>query len=280
MKTCYLVLVVVSSLALIACSPESKQSVNAEQNPAITTQPLGQSTPVDPQCSYILGFDVWEPYQYVDVDNRVRGLDVELITTVLSNMGCSIEFKQGTWVMLLEDLKQGQVDILLGASKTQPREEYAFFSEPYRSEEFSLYIRKDDQKRASYSDLDDFIANGSKIGVVSDYFYGPRISILLDGSATSKQFVSGIMGELNIARLLDQDIDGFLEDSFVGASMLRRKGLSQYITPHGFTIKTGEIYVMFSKDSVEEQKVDEFNHKLSEFRSSTGYKELMGKYSL
>lgn len=282
MKTYLLMLVILTSLALISCSPEPGKSDNqtsdaAESQIAQTATP--EVVPSTPSCSFKMGFDVWEPYQYVDVDGVVRGLDIELISNVLEDIGCQAEFVQGTWVNLLEDLRNGDVDMLLGASKTDAREEFAYFSEPYRMEEFSLYIRKDDPKRAAYDDIDAFIANGSKIGVVGDYYYGPRISILLDGNATSKFFVSGIMGELNVARLLDMDIDGFLEDSFVGASMVRRKALGDYIVAHGFTVETGDIYVMFSRASVTEEQVNTFSQALDTFKNSASYTEIVGKYS-
>ena len=209
----------------------------------------------------------------------MRGVDIELISTAVKNMGCEVSYKQGTWVLLLDELKKGQVDLLLGASKTESREQYAYFSNPYRTEEFSLYIRKDDATRANYKDIDEFISNGSKIGIVDDYYYGPAVSIMLDGTATSKSFVSGIMGEFNVGRLLDEDIDGFLEDSFVGASMLRRKALKTYIVEHSFKIETGDIFAMFSQKTTSEEQVSKFNAELEKMRESGEFQAILDKYS-
>ncbi|GAA0858917.1 substrate-binding periplasmic protein [Aliiglaciecola litoralis] len=280
MKTTELMLAVVASFTLFACSPE--QGSSSSTSKALSDSDLASAMEIDknqPECAVSLGFDVWDPYQYVDVDGKVRGLDIEVIRNILLDMDCSVTYVRGTWVSLLEDLKQGNVDLLLGASKTEAREEYAMFSDPYRMEEFTLYIRKDDTPRVNYQDISDFIENGSKIGVVGDYYYGPRISALLDGETTKGNFVTGIMGELNIARLLDLDIDGFLEDSFVGASILRRKALNNYIVPHSFTVNTGDIYVMFSKESVDPYIVDRFNERLEDFKASGAYDQIMAKYS-
>jgi polar amino acid transport system substrate-binding protein len=103
--------------------------------------------------------------------------------------------------------------------------------------------------------------------------------MLLDGSATSKYFVPGIMGELNVGRLLDGDIDGFLEDSYIGASILRRKGLAEYIVANGITINTGDIYVMFSQESVTPEQVATFNTSLNKIKNSQRYQEIINKYS-
>lgn len=265
-----------------ACTPNLSEDTTASNQASTATGQSGQTNPPDDQsnsdCALTLGFDNWEPYQYADVGGRIAGLDIELVSAVTDKMNCVITYRQDTWVTLLNDLQAGEVDILLGASKTEERERFALFSEPYRMEEFSLYIRKDDAYD-DWTSVSDFIQNGSKIGIVEDYYYGPEVSMLLEGSVTSEYFSPGIMGELNIARLLDHDIDGFLEDSFVGASLLRRKALSDYIVAHGITIQTGDAYVMFSRKSVTEQQVTQFNKHLLSIKSNGEYASILEKYS-
>ena len=280
MKINYMFLLLLLSFIVSACKPQPPIE-QTKLTPVViseTAVPMEKQIP-DKSCQFVLGFDAWEPYQYEDVGGRVAGLDIELVATVLEDMGCQLTYQQGTWVDLLVALKQGEVDILLGASKTEPREEFAFFSDAYRMEEFSLYIRKGDKVRAGYKTLSEFIQNGSQIGIVEDYFYGPDVSILLDNAETSQYFVNAIMGELNVARLLDEDIDGFFEDSFVGASLLRRKALSNYIVAHGITIQTGNAYVMFSQKSVTPKQLSDFNTQLAEVKNSDVYQIILDKYS-
>lgn len=281
MKISRLSLLIVLPFIVIACKPQPPTEHPHSTSVAVdakTTAPVEKKLP-DQDCQFILGFDAWEPYQYVDVGDRVAGLDIELVASVVEGMGCQLTFQQGTWVDLLMALKEGEVDILLGASKTEAREQYAFFSDAYRMEEFSLYIRNGDNAHVGFQSLSDFIQNGSRIGIVGDYVYGPDVSILLDGPETSRYFVNAIMGELNVARLLDGDIDGYLEDSFVGATLLRRKALSNYIVAQGITIQTGNAYVMFSKESVTEEQLSDFNTMLSKVKSSNAYQDILDKYS-
>jgi polar amino acid transport system substrate-binding protein len=280
MKINYLFLLLLLSFIMSACKPQPSIE-HIQLAPVViaeTTVPMEKQIP-NKSCQFVLGFDAWEPYQYEDVGERVAGLDIELIATVLEDMGCQLTYQQGTWVDLLVALKQGEVDILLGASKTEAREEFAFFSDAYRMEEFSLYIRKGDKVRAGYKTLSEFIQNASQIGIVEDYFYGSDVSMLLDNAETSQYFVNAIMGELNVARLLDEDIDGFFEDSFVGASLLRRKALSNYIVAHGITIQTGNAYVMFSQKSVTPKQLSDFNTQLAEVKNSDVYQIILDKYS-
>jgi polar amino acid transport system substrate-binding protein len=146
-------------------------------------------------------------------------------------------------------------------------------------EEFSLYIRATDDVRGGYKTLAEFLQNESRIGIVEDYFYGQDVSTLLDDAKTSKYFVNAIIGELNVARLLDADIDGYFEDSFVGASLLRRKALSKYIVAQGITIQTGNAYVMFSKKSMTLEKLSGFNTQLGKIKNSQIYQDIINKYS-
>lgn len=228
-------------------------------------------------CKLTLGYDSWEPYQYLDIGNKVRGLDIDLLLMVTKRMPCKVEYVQGAWIDLLAQLRKGEVDILLGASKTNKRKQFALFSEPYRTEQFSLYVRKDDEGSLKLSSFGDFLAKGKKFGVVDDYFYGDEVSVLRDNDKQD-QFVSAIIGEMNIARLLDDNIDAFFEDSIVGASMIRRKGLSSLIVPHNLSITTGDVYVMFSKQSVAPETVTKFNLGLKEVIKSGEYEALVSMY--
>ena len=267
-------------LFLFACTPAPKNETSSTAAQAAESSTQTNKEPVLNQCELVLGFDAWEPYQYLDVGGLVTGLDIELIASVAEKIGCKVSYQQGTWVQLLKALEQGEVDILLGASKTKEREEFAYFSDAYRIEEFSLYIRKDDKTRAAYNSLSDFINNESRIGIVESYVYGEEFAKLEEDPNNSKYFVNAMMGEMNIARLLDEDIDAFLEDSFVGATMLRLKALNSYIVAHeGITIQTGSAYVMFSQDSISSEQLASFNEALQTTKASQEYQNLLHKYS-
>ena len=77
--------------------PKSSNQVTI-QTPSVTDEKA-------PSCAFKIGYDVWEPYQYLDIDNQVKGLDVELISPVIKKIGCKVEFIQGTWVNLLEQFQ-------------------------------------------------------------------------------------------------------------------------------------------------------------------------------
>ncbi|MGI5309270.1 substrate-binding periplasmic protein [Rheinheimera sp. WS51] len=256
-------------LGVVACKPAMQVDIE-DQNDAITSK--------EPSCVMTIGIDAWEPYQYMSVNNKAIGLDVEIATAALNTMGCSLLVEQGSWTELLLKLKAGEVDAVLGASKTDERQRFAYFSDAYRKERFQLYVRKENINYP-YKTIDAFLDDGHKLGIVNQYYYGDDIDELYGQSKYRTLFVGAIISELNMARLLDEEIDGLLEDSFVAASILRRKGLDKYIKPHSISLDSSDVFVMFSQESVTEEQVTEFNWGLTQLKESGEYNKIINKYS-
>ena len=269
-----LLFVAVFVVTLASCNPaqQSNRAVAADDATPKPTVVASES------CEMTMGLDAWEPYQYMTVGNKVAGLDVELVQAVAKGMDCKLTVVQGSWLELLTLLKEGNVDFVLGASKTEDREKFAYFSEPYRQERFQLYVRNE-HANLDVADLKAFVEAGHKVGVVNEYYYGDDVATLYADDKLRSMFIGAIISELNVARLLDEEIDGLLEDSFVGASLLRRKGLDKYIKPHTISMGNSDVYVMFSKASVTEQQVQQFNTGMAQLRSSGVYEQIVDKYT-
>ena len=263
----------------IAETTENKAPVAESVPPATVPSSVTNATGSGaPSCTLKLGFEAWEPYQYVGIDQQPAGLDIELVAAVSQKMNCQLVPQQGTWVELIAALKAGELDMLLGASKTQARQEFAFFSEPYRTEQFVLFIRSAEAASLPQATMADFLASGKKLGIVSEYYYGSEFTELYNNEQFKTQFVESSLSELNMARLLDEDIDGMLEDKFVAASMLRRKGMDKEIGPHSITLGNSDVFVMFSKISVTEEKVSAFNAAMAAIRQNGEYDAIMARY--
>jgi len=272
-------------LLQIGCkpAPEAPATTATPQTTATAAEVAATDTappsviPAD-TCQLKLGFEAWEPYQYVGMDHQPAGLDIELVQAVARKMNCQIMPQQGTWVELMASLKTGEVDMLLGASKTSAREEYAYFSEPYRQEQFVLFVRSADVAGLPQNTMTEFLSAGKKLGIVSEYFYGEELAQLYNDDQLKVNFIEAPLSELNLARLMDEDIDGMLEDRFVAASMLRRKGLDKTISPHSISLGDNEVYVMFSKASVSDSKVNAFNAAMAAIRQNGEYDAIVARY--
>jgi polar amino acid transport system substrate-binding protein len=265
-------------LLLFGCKPAETQTSAVITPDAVTKVAETPAEPKAAPCQLKLGFESWEPYQYVGLEQQASGLDIEIVQAVAGRMNCMLVLQHGTWQELLGQFRQGQLDVLLGASKTPAREEFALFSDPYRAEQFQLFVRKDDADKYKFESVAEMVAAKHKVGLISDYYYGEQISALYSDEHMRPQFVESSMSEQNIAVLLDDQVDAVLEDSFVGAAIIRRKGLEQQVQPHSIKLDETPIYVMFSKSTVQPEQVSSFNQALQQLKDSGDYQLLIGKY--
>ena len=268
-------LIIVFLLTLAACD-----GVDPGKDKAVPTENAAAYVAPEPaeECTLIVGWDPWEPYQYQDLGGELRGLDVELIRGIATRIGCKTRFLASDWASLLEMLKKGEVDMLPGATKTAGRAKFAMFSDPYRDETFALFVRAGEKGRFKADSLSDLLKRGFRIGVVSQYLYGEEITALQDSAEFGDLFVSVPISELNFSNLINFEADGFLEDPFVAAAVIRKKGLAEEVESHRIVIKTGEVRLMFAKASVERSLVDAINVALQEHESDGSFAALLDKY--
>ncbi|WP_194756868.1 substrate-binding periplasmic protein [Aliidiomarina indica] len=260
-----------------ACSPAEREEIQAPER-GVTQASLERET--TPPCQLTLGFESWEPYQYLSAGGEAGGVDIEIAKRALSHMNCTLRAQQGSWMELIEWIQNGDIDFVMGASRTEARDEYALFSVPYRDEQFSLFVRGDRMSRYDQDSVEEFLAAGFRVGTVNEYYYGEELQNLMYESEYTTQFVGAMLNELNVARLLDGEIDGFLEDNLVAASMIRRRGLGAFIDRHEISLPATEVYVMFSKESVDESQVEEFNDALQVLLDEGFIDHVMSRYSV
>lgn len=266
MRSFPLLLVMLLSLPLLACKPAADAGSAAEVKPVAAAP--------SPACVLRAGFDAWEPYHYLGQGQQPQGLDIEILQTLAAELNCELSLQQDTWAALLRKLQSGELDILPGASISSERERYAWFSRPYRQEQFVLYQRQDAQ--LNFPNLAAMLSAGHKIGLVSGYFYGTEVDELLGQMPES--FVSAQLSELNMARLLDEEISALLEDSMVATAILRRKGLDRYISASSLSLPESEVYLMLSKSSVGEQQLQQINAVLDKLQQNGNLTKLIAKY--
>lgn len=257
---------------LVSCneSPQSSktEAPKAEPKPSLLTA----------DCQLTMGWDPWEPYQYLTPEDEVKGLEIELIKAIAKGAGCSVQFVQKNWMNLLNGIRKGTIDMLGGASRTESREKFALFSDNYRHESFILYVRAGEIEKYVNKTLGELLDGDFKLGVTQDYIYGDLVSDLQDNEAYREKFVSVPTTEVNYYNLLQNNIDGFLEDPFVAAYTIKRKGLVGEIEAHTIEVHSGDVAIMFSKKSVKTETVNAFNESLKNLKESGEYQEILAKY--
>lgn len=262
-------LAVTITIAIITACGRSEAPAPGDQPQAST----------DPECVLTMGWDPWEPYHYSDPTGEIRGFDVQLVRALAEAVDCGVEFRRESWAALLDHVASGDVDLISGATLTEDRQRFAIFSAPYRSEEFALYVRTGDPTLTDNTSLRDLLDAGMRVGVTDAYIYGDEVMALQDDPAFADQFVRAAMGEVSATRLLDGEIDGFIEDIFVATAAIRRKGLENEIAVHPLTLQSGgDVRFMFSRASVDEAFVGRVDEALARLRESGRYREIESRY--
>lgn len=275
-KIRYPLIFVALTLILASCSDKPAEHKSQQTQKVAQSKPAEKATPA---CDLIMGWDPWEPYQYLTPDNHVRGLDIDLITAIAKEAGCTIKFVQNDWMNLLKGIRAGSVDLLGGASKTASREEFAYFSASYRHESFVLYVKSDKVEAYSDKSLAQLIEEKFRLGVTEDYMYGDEVSDMQDNSALTSQIITVPITEVNYYNLTQNQIDGFLEDPFVAGYTIKRKGLTKQISAFPIEVHSGDVSILFSKSSVAEEIVAAFNKGLESIKTSGEYEKILKKYS-
>ncbi|MCA1779892.1 MAG: transporter substrate-binding domain-containing protein [Xanthomonadaceae bacterium] len=92
------------------------------------------------------------------------------------------------------------------------------------------------------------------------------------------QIREAAVGELNFTRLLDMQIDGFIEDAFVAAAIERRRRDADQIVTIEPTIRSGPVTFMFSRASVAPEIVERFDQALVAMQKSGKHRQLLEQY--
>jgi len=270
------------SLFILAGCDKPKQAESSNEA-AITPTTKQKSEVVENKiekpCELTMGWEPWEPYHYQDQEMKVKGLDIELMEMITTETGCKISYVKGDWKVLLANLRKGEIDFLTGASITDKRKEYASFSDGYRTESFRLFVRAGEVEKFPGYNMKALIDSGFRLGITMDYIYNDEVNSLQDDPANSDKITAVSTGLINFSKLMEGDIDGFLEDPVVGSSSIRRQGLENQIELHPYVINTGDVHVMFSKVSVDAEVIQSFNNALAKIRTNGRHQRLMEKYT-
>ena len=140
-----------------------------------------------------------------------------------------------------------------------------------------LFTRTEDAGRFAGSSLADKLAAGMRIGVTDAYIYGDEVETLRDNPDYAGQFINADIGETSVTRLMNGDVDGFLEDRFVAAAILRRKGLDADVAGD-LVVTSSDVRLMFSRASVEPDLVARFNDSMGALRGSGEFDAIQARY--
>ena len=225
-------------------------------------------------CQLTFGWTEWKPFQYLNAQGKIDGLQIELLRAVTNEIGCNLSFVKGSWAQLLSQIKLGQVDIIANATETEERLEHALFSKPYRTDTFAIYVRSNERDKYEFGSIKQLKRSKFRLALTHGYLYGEEIESWKN-DPIYKPFISyANLNQENFRRLLNGEIDGFIEDPMVVSYLIRSNELKNRVSALSFSMLGLESSYMFSKKSVPSLTVERFNQALTKIKKLPKYQSV------
>lgn len=204
------------------------------------------------------------PYEMVDENNNIIGIDAEIAAAVAEKLGMKLEIKDMAFDSLITAVSSGAVDVVLaGMTVTDERKEAVNFSESYATG-IQVVIVTEDSSIASIDDL-----AGKKIGVQT----GTTGDIYCSGDYGEDAIARYDNGALAVQALLNGQVDCVVIDNEPAkAFVTANEGLkildTEYITEN--------YAAAIAKENTE--LLDKFNTALAELKADGTIDTIIGKY--
>jgi polar amino acid transport system substrate-binding protein len=176
--------------------------------------------------------DIYTPYVMAGpTEGEVTGIDAELLVAAGAHAGLTIVPRIMPWARVEAELRKGvdsRIDCAFAFSRTVPREAYMVFGTvPLKITQFSLFA-KGARGRAPY--LGTAQLAGSRIGVRAAF----RVPDALKAAAEQGEVVLETVNddEFNFRKLALNRVDYVLTNEDVGATQIRRLGLTDISSLH------------------------------------------------
>ncbi len=210
-------------------------------------------------CELIAGYEDEKPYHFKNNQGVVVGTDADLLREVLQNMGCNILFKEVPWKRTLDGVKEGKIDIAIGAKYLDKRAKFAFYSPAYKKIRHWLYTRKGEYSEVK--SIDSFFnKKNAKLGVMRGWGYPPMIANALNNKENAESIIQTNYLE-QLPKILDAGrCDGIIFTPETLENQIRNQKFNHDFTP--IVHYEEELHFLFSKENVSADVVAEFNASL------------------
>ncbi|MBS3813020.1 transporter substrate-binding domain-containing protein [Candidatus Bipolaricaulota bacterium] len=211
----------------------------------------------------------WAPWDYVDEDGKLVGIDIDIIRAIAEVEGFNVEFTTSQWSSLIPMVNMGKADMTGGGMSITPeREERVDFTDPYWFTELAVIVRDD-----------------SDLNVFSAMTHGARISN--QSNTTGANWVRKNLVEKgydldqklfeNYPQATQALISGKVEATVMDATSAEQAiSAGKPIKIVGY-IRTGEAYG-YAVQEGDEELLNTLNEGLKKIKQSGKFEEIINEY--
>jgi len=126
----------------------------------------------------------WPPFDYYDPELGHQGIASDYLDLVAKDLGLEVEYVPGDWHDVLNKVKDGEIDMLACAARTEQRTAYLNFTQPYIYIDSAVFVRKTDTSMQRLADLVGKTIALPRGNFLHDYFatHYPQIKLVLTRS--------------------------------------------------------------------------------------------------
>jgi len=226
-----------------------------------------------------IAFFDWQPYHYRDENGTPTGLDIELLHETFGAAGCAFDLKVMPWKRTLLAIKFGTIDGSLGASRMVEREQYAWFSRPYRRETMVMFMRLEDLEKKNIMSLADVVSGKNRIGVLLGSWYGDEFAALYKTDPKLRKYILQTPEyEVLFHWLVKDRVDVVFNDLFNGIHILKKMNALDRVGVHPAPLNDDYIHFILSKLTVPRTTVEAIDKAIEEFQGTEAYTAILHKY--
>ncbi|MFW5818372.1 MAG: TRIC cation channel family protein [Desulfovermiculus sp.] len=247
--------------------------------------PVQASTPFRELRS---GWYPHEPYQMEEgtgAGAKVTGLDIQISRELFAQSGHRVAFKPMSWAEILEGLKTGETDFLLGAYYNKSREEFAYYSKPYRTERNDLYYHKRVAKLERVHTVQDVLSLLKKeklrLAIIEGHAYGSKeFERLVRDPPSNLKLVPSQSYQDNLDLLLEGAVDLFAANPIIMDRLIAEADDSGPVRKLGIKSKEIPVHILFSKQSITREQLNTFNSIIMDMQQQDHIQDLLRDFVL
>jgi len=213
-----------------------------------------------------LASDIWPPFSNVEGE---KGFALELVKEALERGGIQMELNITDFDSVMEGIISGIYQGSPTLWKTQDRENYLLYSEPYLENRLILVGRKgSDVSAISLSEL-----KNKRIAIISGYAYGSSVYTNLD-----VVLIPGKSDQENLEKLLTFKTDYMLVDELLISYLLtyQLNDIKRFLEIGKEAFIVQPLYFAILKNMPNAQKiVDDFNGNIHKMMSDGTYNKIL-----
>ncbi|MBL3284315.1 Substrate-binding domain transporter protein [Rickettsiales endosymbiont of Paramecium tredecaurelia] len=233
----------------------------------------------------VAGWNDEPPYQMLDVTRKsvgLTGLDIELLNCLFKANKIEIKYQKNDWHQQQIDLQNGIQDVAMDVTKTESREGFVSFSVPYRIEENSLFILKQQNKLSNFHNIPELLSQlrlyNTRVGVIKgNVFSSNELNLFINHEFNQDIVFHYSNYDALIKDLKEHIIECCFGDRLIIADFIFNNALENEVQEIFVNLKT-PVHLALSKTSVSPELTQKINQGIIDLIDSREYQNILKRY--